>query len=186
MAKNKQLESIERQINQQEDQIKSLTLDETNKSPVLEQESSMQLSQKELAKKPDVYIKPTRTLAPGRKEKFLDAWKSEYESRKQYVEYTVENNEVIGEDVTLWSKPYPGLPMEEWVLPTNKPIWIPKYVAEQVQNCRYHKFIMDKTPVNTTGEATYYGAMQVKNTVNRLDAKVVDKRPRVFMGYNPT
>jgi len=34
---------------------------------------------------------------------------------------------------TCGRKPFPGMPAEEWAIPTNKPINGPRYVAEQIK-----------------------------------------------------
>ncbi len=81
----------------------------------------------------------------------------------------------------MWSKPFPGMPAEEWVIPVNKPVWAPRYVAEQIKRKFYHRL---KTESNQTtgvdGVASYHGTMVVDTTVPRLDARPVHTRKSVF------
>jgi len=34
----------------------------------------------------------------------------------------------------MWTKPFPGMPAEEWAIPTNKPINGPRYVPSRLKN----------------------------------------------------
>jgi len=82
----------------------------------------------------------------------------------------------------MWTKPYAGMPAEYWRVPTNKPIWGPRYLAEQIKRCNYHRFTMQNTVQGADGMGQYYGAMAVDTTVQRLDARKANTNVSVFMG----
>jgi hypothetical protein len=75
------------------------------------------------------------------------------------------------------------MPAEEWAIPTGKPIWAPRYVAERLKACAYHRLTMQQhviTEANSVGQM--YGALSVDTTVQRLDALPVSTRKSIFMG----
>jgi len=177
----KEIDHVEKQLNAQEDSVKSLTLDEMKKAPVEEVEPQTKLSSKEIEKSKDVYLKPERTI--GSKEKFNESFRDDYNFKKEYVQFIAENKEVIGETIELWTKPFPGLPAEFWKVPVNKPVWGPRYLAERIHGCTYHRFIQQDSIMNgSDGRAQYYGAMAVDTTIQRLDAQPVSQRKSIFMG----
>jgi hypothetical protein len=149
-----------------------------------ETEPNAKFSQKELEKKPDHYLKPKRTISS--KEKFNEAFRAAWEFDKEYVHFQAQNNEIVGESIDLWTKPYAGVPAEEWVVPVNKPVWGPRYLAEQIKRKFYHRLMTeDKATVGSDGTGTYYGQMVADKTINRLDAFPVNTQKKsVFMGAN--
>jgi hypothetical protein len=176
---DKELEKIEQQLSLQEDKIKELTLDEMNKTPVKQMEQQTKLSQKDIEKSKDIYLKPKRAIAS--REKFNEKFREDYEYDKQYVHFVAENKEIIGETIDLWTKPYAGMPAEEWDVPVNKPIWGPRYLAEQIKRKTYHRLVMQNTPTEAGSGMQYYGSMTVDTTIQRLDANPVSKKRSVFM-----
>jgi hypothetical protein len=162
--------------------VKELTLDRMNLAPKLEVESQTKLSQTDLSKSKDIYLKPKRTI--GSREKFNEKYRDDLNFAKEYVQFIAENHECIGENIDLWTKPYPGMPAEEWNVPTNKPVWAPRYVAERIKNCSYHRMSMDQSKQVGTDSSgsTYFGAMVVDNIKQRLDAIPVSSRKSIFMG----
>lgn len=180
-ASEKELDRVEKQFDEYKENIDQLTLDRNNLAPKLETEPQAKLSQEDIAKSKDIYLKPKRTISS--KEKFNEKFRKDYEYDKEYVQFIAENSEIIGESITMWSKPYPGLPAEEWVIPVNTPVWGPRYIEDQLKRCNYHRFTMENTK-NTGFDHTgqYYGGMVVDKTVNRLDARPVPVKRNVFMG----
>jgi hypothetical protein len=177
----KELEKAEKQFEAFDNQIKDMTLDRMNTAPKEEVEPQTKIAQKDLEKQKEIYLKPKRRIIS--QEKFNEKFRAEYDFQKEYVSFVAENKEIIGEDITLWAKPFPGLPCEEWVIPTNKVIWAPRYIAERVKGCSYHRFVMKqhvRTEDNLYGEM--YGAMAVDTIVSRLDAVPASKRKSIFMG----
>jgi hypothetical protein len=176
----KELDKAEKQFDEFKENIDSMTLDRMNQAKPIEQEPQTKLSQADLARSNQIYLKPKRTQ-PSR-EKFNEEFRDQYNFAKEYVNFIAENKELIGESIELWTKPFPGVPAEEWVVPTNKPIWGPRYLAEQIHRCSYHRFSMQQQATGTDGMGQYFGAMVVDNTIQRLDASLASSRKSIFMG----
>lgn len=180
-AAQDQLDSAERQFKAFDDNIKSLTQDRMNQAPKEEVEPQTKLSQSQIEKSKDIYLKPHKTI--GCKEKFNEKFRDDYNYKKEYVHFTAENKEIIGEELDLWTRPFPGMPAEEWKVPVNTPVWGPRYLAEQIKGCVYHRLTMKQNhTTGSDGMGQYYGAMAVDTTVQRLDAIPVSSRKSVFMG----
>lgn len=180
---SKELEQAERQFQAQEENIRSMTLDRMNEAPKQELEPQTKLSQNEIANSKDVYLKPVKRVSS--REKFNEKFRENYEFDKEYVYFIAENKELIGETIEMWTKPYPGLPAEFWQIPVNKPIWAPRYVAEQIKRKFYHRLVTDQKKItDSDGMAEYTGMMVVDTTIPRLDAYPATKRRSVFMGAN--
>ncbi len=179
-ASEKELDKAEKQFEKFDSEIKSMTLDRMNTAPVKEEEPQTKLSSKEIEKSKDIYMKPKRSIAS--REKFNEDYRKDYNFSKEYVNFIAENKEIIGETIDLWTKPFAGMPAEEWDIPVNKPIWAPRYVAERIKACRHHRLVMQDRPVNADGMGQYYGSMAVDTTVQRLDAHPVTSRKSIFMG----
>ena len=176
----KELDKVETQFNQFQDEVKSLTLDRLNEAPKSESMQQTKLSDREIQKNNETYLKPKRTISS--KEKFNEAFREEYNFSKEYVNFIAENKEIIGETIDLWTKPFPGMPAEEWDVPTNKPVWGPRYLAERIKSCTFHRLVMRDSPVASDGMGTYMGHMIADTVVQRLDAHPVQQRKSVFMG----
>jgi len=177
----RELDKVEKQFEAFDNNIKEMTLDRMNMAPKAEQEPQTKIAQRDLEKMKDVYLKPKRTISS--KEKFNEKFREDYNFSKEYVQFIPEHKEIIGEVIELWTKPYPGVPAEEWVIPTGKPVWGPRYLAERIKGCKHHKLIMQQhvvTESNHVGQM--YGAMAVDTTVQRLDAIPVSSRKSIFMG----
>jgi hypothetical protein len=177
----KELDKVEAQFKEYDKQVKNLTLDRMNEAPKMEVEPQTKMSQKEISDAKDIYLKPKRSIAS--KEKFNEDFRKDYEFSKEYVYFIAENKEIIGEDVTTWTKPFAGMSAEEWVVPTNKPVWGPRYLAERLKGCSYHVLSMDQQKsAGADGMGQYYGTLIVDKTVQRIDANPANKRKSIFMG----
>ncbi len=177
----KELEKLDKQFKEFDSEVQKMTLDRMNSAPKQEMEPQTKLSQSEIAKSKDLYLKPFRSI--GSKEKFNESYRDEFNFKKEYVHFTAENIEIIGEDIDLWTKPFAGMPAENWKVPVNKPIWGPRYLAEQIRGCKYHRLIMQQhTNTASDGMGQYYGSMAVDKTIQRLNAEPVSDRKSVFMG----
>jgi len=176
----RQLDKAETQFQAFEEDLKQMTLDRTNEAPKQELEQQTKLSNKDLEKSNDIYLKPSKSI--GSREKFNENYRDEYNFQKEYVRFIAENKEIIGETIEMWTKPFAGMPAEFWQVPTNKPIWGPRYLAEQITKCKYHRFVMQDNITAHDGTAKYYGQMAVDNTIHRLDATPVGTRKSIFMG----
>ena len=177
---NKELEKAQEQFDAFDKQVKDMTLDRLNTAPKEETQPQTELSQKDIERAKEVYLKPKRTI--GSKEKFNEKFRENYNFDKEYVNFIAENKEIIGETIDLWTKPYPGMPAEEWEVPTNKPVWGPRYLAEQIKRKFYHRLVMQQSSSQSQGGMQFYGQMAVDTTIQRLDAIPVSKRKSIFMG----
>src|SRR5574337_233259 len=120
-ASQKEMDNMEKNFQEFSDSVKDMTMDRMNKAPKEDSEQQTKLSQKELNNSKDIYLKPKRSLSSP--EKFNDKYRKDYDFAKEYVCFIAENKEIIGEDLTLWTKPFAGMPAEEWEIPVNKPVW---------------------------------------------------------------
>ncbi len=177
----KELDKVEKQFDEFDAQVKSMTQDRMNAAPKEDVEPQTKMSQVQIEKSKDVYLKPKRTISS--REKFNEKYREDYNFQKEYVRFIPEHREIIGEAIELWTKPFAGMPAEEWVIPTGKPVWAPRYVAERIKGCVYHRLVMQQHVVTETNYAgQLYGSMAVDTTVQRLDALPVGTRKSVFMG----
>jgi hypothetical protein len=177
----KELDKAEAQFQEFDNQVKEMTLDRMNAAPKLDVDQQTKLSQKDIEKSKDIYLKPSRSIAS--KERFNETYRDDYNFAKEYVQFIAENKEIIGEEIDLWTKPYPGMPAEEWKIPVNKPVWGPRYLAEQIKRASYHRLMMVENRVTgMDGMGQYYGSMAADSIIQRLDAIPVSQRKSIFMG----
>lgn len=180
-ASEKELANVESQFEAFKENIDSLTLDRMNQSTKQEIEPQTKLTSREIDKKADIYLKPNKTI--GCKDKFNEAYRKEYEFQKEYVQFIAENKEIIGETIEMWTRPFGGMPAEFWKIPVNKPVWGPRYLAEQIKRCYYHRLVMQQSGQSGSDHAgQYYGTMVADTTLQRLDALPVSSKRSVFMG----
>jgi len=178
---NKEIQKIEESFTQSKEAVSKLTLDTMNKAPIRETEPQTKLSTKEIQNAKEIYLKPVRAI--GSQEKFNEKWRQHWEYAKQNTCFIAENKEQKGEPIELWTKPYPGVPAQFWVVPVNKPVWGPRHLAEQISTRRYHKIVMNEQKVSEDNYAgKLYGVPEVETTENRLDAKQAPTHTSVFMG----
>ena len=177
----KELDKAIKQVDEFQKNIDEMTLDRMNQTPKKEVEEQTKMSQQDIEKSKEIYLKPKTSISS--QEKFNEKFRDDYNFQKEYVHFIAENLEVIGESIDVWTKPFPGLPAQEWIVPVNTPVWGPRFLAEQLNKAQYHVFIM-KNDVNTGSDsrASYHGAMAVDSTKERLKARPVSSRKSVFMG----
>lgn len=189
----KELDKAEQQFQKFDEEVKSMTLDRMNQAPKEEHEQQTKISTRE-AQKSEIWLKPKRSMAPGadpktgKREVFNERFRQDYEFAKEYVLFIAEHKEILGEPLNgVWTKPFPGIDAEEWDIPINKPVWGPRYLAEQIKKCSYHRLSMQESasPSNVIGAdatAQYYGRIVVDSTVQRIDAIPVSQKKSIFMG----
>ncbi len=176
-----ELDKCEKQFEKFDSEVKSMTQDRMNQAPQEEMEPQTKISQRDMERAKQIYLKPIKTI--GCKEKFNEKFRADYEFAKEYVHFTAENKEIIGESIDLWTRPFPGMPAEEWKVPVNTPLWGPRYLAERIKGCKYHRLTMQENrSAGSDGMGQYYGAMAVDSTIQRLDALPVSERKSIFMG----
>lgn len=187
----KELDKAQEQFDAFDNQVKELTLDRMNMAPKQEIEPQTKLSSNEIAKSKDIYLKPAKSLGvgvhpkTGVHEKFNEDYRKDWEFAKEYVHFTAENKEIIGETIELWTKPFPGVNCEFWKVPVNTPVWGPRYLAERIKGCSYHRLrTEDGMQTGSDGFGKYHGTLVVDTTIQRLDAIPVSNRKSVFMGAN--
>lgn len=178
----KELDRAEKQFEEFEENIKSLTKDRMDSVPRSEEEQQTKMSSTSLANSKDIYLKPIKRI--GCKERFNESFRKAFEYASELVKFTAENKEIIGESIDMWTRPFPGMPAEEWLVPVNKPVWGPRYLFEQLKRKYYHRLVMQDHSHSSDGMGTYYGTMAVDSSVPRLDAHEVSDRKQVFMGYS--
>ena len=181
-ASERELDKAEEQFKQFDAEVKELTLDRMNMAPKQELEPQTKLSQSQIEKAKEIYLKPFKSIGCGPKDKFNEKFRDDYEFQKQYVQFIAENKEIIGETIDIWTRPFGGMPAEYWNVPTNKPVWGPRYLAEQIKKCTYHRLVMQNAPTNSDQHGQYYGSMSVDTTIPRLEARPVSSRKSIFMG----
>jgi hypothetical protein len=180
MAKlSKELEQASERADTFEESVKALTVDELSKTPLLELEPQTKLSQRELNADDGIVLKPERSI--NSKEPFNEKFRKEYEFKDEKVAFIAEHKEIIGEAIEIWTKPYPGLSAHFWRVPTNKKVWGPRYLAEQISRKFYNRLTTENVPVSSEGGVTYVGQLVATNKIARLDAKPVrDNRKSSF------
>lgn len=177
----RELDKAEEHFKEFDESIKSMTLDRMNSAAKTEEiEPQTKLAQSEIEKSKDIYLKPARSISS--KEKFNEKFREDFNYSTEYVNFIAENREIIGETIELWTKPFAGMPAEFWQIPTNKPVWGPRHLAEKIKKSNYHRFVMEDKVTSGDGRGSYYGQMAVDTVVQRLDAHPVSKRKSVFMG----
>lgn len=182
-AAQKELDKVEKQFNEFNEQVQAMTQDRMSEAPKLEQEQQTKLSSKEIEKNNQTYLKPKRSIECMKP--FNEKFRADYNFKKEYVNFIAENKEIIGEMIELWTKPFAGVPAEEWAVPPNKPVWGPRYLADRIKECAYHRLSMDESkvlPGQGGGNISYTGPMVVDATIQRLDAHPVSQRKSIFMG----
>lgn len=180
-ATQTELEKVEKQLDKFETEVKEMTLDRMNKAPKEDVEPQTKLSSREIDKSKEIWLKPERSI--GCRDKFNEDYRKDYNFDKEYVQFIAENKEIIGESIEIWTRPYAGVPAEFWKVPCNKPVWGPRYLAEQIKRKFYHRLVMKENVVTgVDGMGQYYGTMAVDTTVQRLNAEPVSTRKSIFMG----
>lgn len=177
----KELEKVEKQFEAFDKEVKEMTQDRMNMAPKQDVEPQTKLSSSDIEKSKDIYLKPKRSISS--KEKFNEKYRDAFNFAMEYVRFIPENKEIIGETIDLWTKPFAGMPAEEWSVPTGKPVWGPRHLAERLAGCKYHRLTMQQNVVTESNHVgQMFGAMAVDTTIQRLDAIPVSARKSIFMG----
>ncbi len=176
----KELQKADEQFKAFDDNIQQLTLDRMNQAPKLEQEPIHKIAQSDISKSKDIYLKPHRSISSH--EKFNENYRDDYNHAKEYVFFIAEHREIIGEEIETWTKPFAGMPAEWWKVPTGKPVWGPRYLAERIKQCNYHRLVMQNTVNDSTGMGQFYGTIAADSIIQRLDALPATKTRSIFMG----
>ncbi len=176
-----ELDVAQKQFEAFDQNLQSMTMDRMNQAPKQEVEAQTKLSSREMANSKVIYLKPHTRISCH--DKFNEKYRDDYNHACEIVSFIAENREIIGEDIELWTRPFGGMPAEFWKVPTNKLVHGPRYLAEQIKKCSYHRFTMQQnvmTDANYVGQM--YGAMAVDSIIQRLDAIPGSTRKSIFMG----
>lgn len=179
----KELNRLDKQFQDFDSHVKDLTKDRMDMAPVLEVEPQTKMSQEDIEKARRIYLKPAKSVSS--REPFNEKFRADYEYQKEYVQFIAENKEVMGDKIETWTKPFPGMAAEFWEVPPNKPVWGPRYLAERIKGCSYHRLSMEldnRKIVSGDAVGQYFGQMVADNIVQRLDAIPVSNRKSIFMG----
>lgn len=183
-----EIDRIDDQMNAYESELKKMNMDKMNEAPNQELEPQTKLSQREIDKSQEIYLKPERSIyaanpKTGQGETFNEKFRKQYDFAKEYVRFIAENNEIVGETIEAWTKPFQGLPAEFWKVPVNKPVWGPRYLAEQLTRCQYHRIVMNEQKISSQdGMGSYTGAIEITETRERISARPAKQEKSVFMG----
>lgn len=180
MAKlDKSLESAIITVDKFNESVTALSMDELAKAPKIESEPQVLQSQREIAKDDGIWLKPERRI--NSKEPFNEKFRTEYNFKSEYVPFIAENKEIIGEAIETWTKKFPGVSAEFWKVPTNKKVWGPRYLAEQISSKSYTRLVMEDRPTDVSADYAFSGAMVAKNKIQRLDARPAKATRQVAM-----
>lgn len=178
---HRELSKAQEQFDAFDKNVKEMTMDRMNMASKQDSDVQTKMSQSEIDRSKEIYLKPKKAI--GSREKFNEDYREQYNFQKEYVKFIAENKEIIGESIQMWTKPFAGMPAEEWEVPVNKPLWAPRYVAEQIKKCFYHRLTMQQSNITSAdGYGSYYGTLVSDTTVQRLDATPVSPRKSVFVG----
>lgn len=168
----KELEKVSQQFDQYKNEIETI-LDNRN---VKGQSPEHEISQKDIEKSQEIYIKPNRVIMS--KEKFNERYREQYNYAKEYVHYTVEHHECKGDSIEFWTKPFPGVAAEFWIVPSGKPVWIPRYVADKLEHgCTYRRLKTVDRPYSQDQMGTQYFGQLVQDEINyRISGRPVSTR----------
>jgi hypothetical protein len=169
---NIELEKVESQFVEKQNEMANLTMQERQNIPMQETDPQTKLSKKQLNEMGYIIIKPKKRI--GTIQKPEPKWQKEREHAWQLVKAILENKESPGEVIEMWTHPFKGDNYDFWELPTNKPILIPRHLANDVAASNYVQYKMEadeKQIVNEDGAATYIGKMVTTTRKQRLSAQ---------------
>ena len=179
-----ELDRAQENLDQFNDSIKEMVNNRTEAGAREETEPQVAMSNREAQSVKENYLKPSRSIAS--REKFNEKYRKQYEFMKVYVPFIAEHKELIGASIEKWTKPFAGMPAEYWEVPTNVPVWGPRYLAEEIKKCCYHRLEMKNTTTSSNGVGTMYGQLAADTIIQRLDARPVNQQRSIFMGPDGT
>lgn len=176
----RELDKAEEKFEKFNEEMKAVSTEVKRDIPVEERESNTHLSSREIAKKNEIYLKPERTLADN--QKFNEKFREEWNFQKEYVNFIAEHKEIIGDVIEMWTHPFGGVGAQFWKIPSNKPIWAPRYVAEQLKSKRYVRYVTQNRSTSNESGMEFYGGLIAETHIQRLDAHPVAAKKSIFMG----
>ncbi len=158
--------------------------------PLEEKDPYTKLSRREMQLADAPYIIPTREMMRPNVVKCGEAGKAHYntahdklrEDGWKYIKVTVDNYESVGQTIEMWTGLWGCEPGYFWLVPTNKPIWIPLFLAKQIKGCRYHEIVMkdpfDNDPTIASRKVhtvEIVNKMTVERRKQRLDCNIYNE-----------
>lgn len=180
-ASQREIDKVEVQFEKFDQEVKSMTLDRMSSAPKDESsEQQTKMSQREAQRAKEITLKPDRFLSDN--QKFNEKFREDWEFDKQYVNFIAEHKEIQGDTIEMWTHPYGGKGAEFWKIPSGKPVWGPRYLAEQIKKCSYHRLKMQEERIQSQDHmGTWTGTLTVDTTVQRMDAYPVGQKRSVFV-----
>jgi len=173
-AGEEELKKMGEKFDSFQEEVKSLSYNNGLSIPVKEQEQQTKMSNREILRAPEIFLKPKKSI--GSPQRFNESFRSMWNFQKEFVRFIAENIEAKGEPISdIWTRPFGGVDAELWDVPVNKPVWGPRYLAEQIKRKSYTRLKMDadadaRNYVNSDSNAQYYGRVVHDTRVQRLDA----------------
>lgn len=177
----RELDKAEKKFDEFNEQCKALTQEKMDAAPVEQKEPQNKLSEREKQALDGIWLKPEKLISCG-DQKFNESYRDCYNFDKEYVAFMAEHHEIIGEIIEIWTRPYGGLPAEFWKVPTNKKVYGPRYLAEQIKKCRYTRLTTEDAVTDHSHVGKFYGQLVADKKIQRIDAMPVSERKSVFMG----
>lgn len=177
----KELKRAQEKFDTFNEEMKSYNPFDTNASN-LETDPQTKISTREANKIDAPYIKPIRSISRTNYQTSKSDSRSYFDEKHrklhdedwEYVKCIVENAEIPGESVEVWTAKWGCDPAHFWRVPVNKPVMIPRLLAMQLAKCQYHKLIMNDSVVTEQSHVgTITGGIVVDVVKNRINARPV-------------
>lgn len=126
-------------------------------------------------------LKPLKSISD--KAKFNEKYRKDWERGWEYVKAIVQNYEIIGESVECWTHKFAGDPAHFWRVPVNKALMMPRLLAEQLAECKYHRIVMDEKCHTASDGLTFFGAVQAVEVRQRIGAQIIPDTKTVAVGF---
>ena len=169
----RELDKAEEQLEGFKKAVEEFNPLEDEKKPV-DIDPQTKLSSKQMKESDAPYIKWTKYISRVNSEKWKTYWDEKHRAAHdrdwEYVRVIVENNEIMGSPIEMWTAEYGCDPAHYWTIPVNKPIYIPRLVARKIAKCKYHRLRVENTVTTQEAGGQFYGALVVDNVQRRLNA----------------
>ena len=169
----KEVDRLDDEFKAKAEQAASLTQDDLAKAPMKQEDVEPFRPKKEILEAPVPRIVPTFSRSPNGKKK------PEQDSLRrrawEYVKVICSNAEIPGEQIEFWHKPaISGEECNYWQIPADRPVLIPRHVAEHIKSRKYHRLKMqEEITVERSGMGEFKGKMVAEHTLQRLDCTPV-------------
>lgn len=172
MAKlNKELEQAIVNSDKMREDMSKITMDAVAGVPLAETDVQTKMTKKQIEEYDAPVIKPSKSMPSTGKP--LDKEKAMREDGWKYIKVIAENNEVVGERVDFWHKKFAGDPIYYWEIPVNKPIYVPKHIAQHLSERKYHVFKMQDRSREGLQHGDYAQSLICQETRRRIDCRSV-------------